>query len=816
MKISFNWLKEYLKTDKSVEQISEILTDIGLEVEGLAHYESVRGGLEGLLVGKTLEVSKHPNADKLSVCKVDVGQGQITDIVCGAPNVAAGQTVAVAPVGSTLYKGKEPFTIKKVKLRGEPSEGMICAEDELGLGDSHEGILLLDEKLEAGTPLNKVFPVEQDSVFEIGLTPNRIDSASHYGVARDLAAFFAHEGPVELNKPSVEDFSIDENKNDIDVKVINPEACQRYCGLRLSGLQLSESPVWLKHRLSAIGLKPINNIVDITNYVLHETGQPLHAFDADKIGGKSVVVRKMEAGSRITTLDEQEVELSPDDLVICDKEKGMCIAGVLGGIGSGVTEKTTEIFLESAFFDAAHVRKTSKRHGIQTDSSFRFERGTDPNNTLYALKRAALLMKELAGAIISSEIIDIYPEPIAPKQICISYSRICKLIGKDIGRDRMKTILRGLEIGINKEDGDELHITIPTYRTDVEREADVCEEILRIYGYNNVEISYAMKSAINFSDTPNMEQLQQVISNMLSSRGFNEVMNNSIGRGDRYTKEKGFEPGATVMLHNPLSQELNAMRQSLLFGFLDAVSRNIRHQNADLKFFEFGNIYHKTKTNSPEKPLSAYDEKECLALCVTGAKQNESWQGDQLKSSFYEAKAHMEQILLRLRVNFSEMDLSEDIPAYFSYGICYQCNGKSIARAGAINPILLKEYDIGQDVFYCEINWDAIPKRIDTKDIQTKKLPKFPETRRDLALLLDDGVSFKDLKATALKTENRVLKSVGIFDVYKGKNIASGKKSYALSFLFQDEEKTLTDKQVDKIMERLIQAYKKNHQAELR
>jgi phenylalanyl-tRNA synthetase beta chain len=659
--------------------------------------------------------------------------------------------------------------------------------------------------------------VEQDWVFEIGLTPNRIDSASHYGVARDLAAFFAQSSEVSLKKPSVHPFTVDEKRDDIDVRILNPEACQRYCGLRLSGIQVEESPSWLKNKLSAIGLKPINNIVDITNFVLHECGQPLHAFDAEKIEGSQVKVRKMEPGSTITTLDEEEIELSPDDLVICDREKGMCIAGVLGGIGSGVNGDTKELFLESAYFDAAHVRKTSKRHAIQTDSSFRFERGTDPNNTLYALKRAALLIKEIAGARITSEIIDVYPEKIEAKEITISYERICKLIGKEIGLDRVKRILIALEMSIEREEKNgEMRIKIPTYRTDVEREADVCEEILRIYGYNNVEVSYAMKSAINFKEKPDLEYLHQNISNMLAGLGFNEIMNNSVGRADLYTKENGFDPQKTVVLHNPLSQELNSMRQSLLFGFLDSASRNIRHQNPDMKLFEFGNTYRKQEAPNLEKPLSAYLEEEYLAFCTSGAKKPENWQEKSGPSSYYEIKAYMELILHRMRIDHGKLRQTGELPSYFSYGLALLSDNDPIAQAGAINPGILKNFDIDQELYYCEVAWSKLPVLIDMNEIKVKKLPKYPETRRDLALLLNERVSFEELKNLALQTEGQVLKHVGIFDVYKGKNIARGKKSYALSFIFQDADKTLTDKQVDKIMEKLIKAYQTEFQAEIR
>ncbi len=815
MKISYNWLKDYIKTDLEPEKLSAILTNIGLEVEGMETFQSVKGGLEGLVIGKVVECGKHPDADKLSLTKVDVGSGDLLPIVCGAPNVAEGQKVVVATIGTTLYSGDEEWKIKKGKIRGQESHGMICAEDEIGLGTLHDGIMVLDENAQIGTPAKEYFKVENDVVFEIGLTPNRVDAASHIGVARDLAAYLSQTENISYTKPSVDAFKVDNTNRTIPVEVENTEACKRYAGVTISGIEIKESPDWLKNRIKAIGLKPINNVVDITNYVLHETAQPLHAFDADHITGNKVIVKTMPKGSKFITLDEVERELTDEDLMICNTQEGMCIGGVFGGMKSGVTENTRNVFLESAYFNPVWVRKTSKRHALQTDSSFRFERGVDPNNTIYTLKRAAMLIKELAGGEISSEIIDIYPEKVEDFKVEIKYAHVDRLIGKVIERTQIKKILEALEIKVVNETTEGLTLNVPPYRVDVTREADVIEEILRIYGYNNVEIPAEVKSTLSYAPKPDRNKLKNAVADMLSSKGFNEAMSNSLTKAEYYEKLKPFNPENTVKIVNPLSADLNAMRQTLLYGALEAVIYNENRKNQNLKLYEFGNCYSLRKNDGNGHVLAKYNEEEHLAIVITGDEKNVNWNSPAAKSDFYHLKAYAELVLTKLGYNIENLTQKEISGETFAYGLCYELNKKVLVKFGSIQKTLRKAFDVESEVFYADFSWDLLMKYLSgTK--QFKVISKYPEVKRDLALLVDKKVSFAQIKEIAQKAERQLLKSVSIFDVYEGKNIEEGKKSYAVSFILQDENKTLTDKQIDKIMNKLIQTYERELNATLR
>ena len=815
MKISYNWLKEYINIDLDYKVIAEILTDIGLEVEGIEKYESIKGGLEGIVIGKVVEKSEHPNADKLSVTKVDIGTGELLDIVCGASNVAAGQKVVVATVGTKLYNGDESFTIKKSKIRGEVSVGMICAEDELGIGTSHDGIMVLNNDVKVGTLAKDYFSIENDILFEIGLTPNRIDSASHIGVARDLAAFLSQNKKTLYKTPDVSNFKIDNTSLPIDVVVENLEACPRYSGITISGIEVEESPKWLQNKLKAIGLNPINNIVDCTNFILHETGHPLHAFDADKIKGQRIIVKTLPNKTPFKTLDESVIELSDADLMICNNQEGMCIAGVFGGFDSGVSNKTKNIFLESAYFNSVFVRRTSKRHQFATDSSFRFERGVDPNDTIYVLKRAALLIKELAGGNISSEIVDVYPNPIKEKIIEISYSNVHRLIGKKIPEDKIKTILQALEIEIVKEDDNELTLKIPTYRVDVVREPDVVEEILRIYGYNNIEIPNHVNSALSYNKKPNPEFIKNQVSDYLASIGFNEIMSNSLTKSVVYNKIEGSIKNNLVTLFNPLSSDLDVMRQNLLFGGLESVRHNINRKRESLKLFEFGNVYFGDDSKSSENPLNKYSYKHELALFITGKKFPLNWSNNDLVS-FFDIKEFVEMIFKLLNLSVSKMKVTEYSDYRFTDALDYKLDNKTIAQVGMISRDILKEFSIDQEVLFANFNWDLVKSKVLNNNIGFKELPKYPEVRRDLALLLNEDVLFSDLLKTAYKIENKLLKEVVLFDVYKGKNIEAGKKSYAISFTLRDENKTLTDKQIDKIMNKLIFVYEKEYDAKVR
>ena len=814
MKISLNWLNDFFKIDKDYNEISKILTDIGLEISSVEKFQSVKGGLEGLVIGEVKTCEKHKNADKLSVTTVDIGD-KILPIVCGAPNVAAGQKVVVATVGTVLYDGDQSFKIKKSKIRGEISEGMICAEDEIGLGNMHDGIMVLDNNVKPGLPAKEYFKIDDDIVFEIDLTPNRIDAASHYGVARDLAAYFNQFKKTKINKIPVDDFKIDNNNNIINVKIENNDACHRYSGITISNVNVTESPDWIKNRLKAIGLTPINNVVDITNYVLHEVAQPLHAFDADKISGNEIIVKTLPKDTKFVTLDGIERKLNDNDLMICDKDKGLCIAGVFGGAESGVTKQTKNIFLESAYFDSVYIRKTAKRHALNTDASFRFERGTDPNITIYALKRAASLIKKYAGGEISSEIIDVYPNPVKNKIINVLYKNINRLIGKDLGEDKIKTILNGLEINILDENDYELTLEIPAYRVDVTREADVIEEILRIYGYNNIEISNNVKSAISYNVKPDKHKVTNIISDYLSSVGFVEIMSNSLTKSKYFDNNNYFNGNRTVKILNPLSSDLDAMRQTLLFGGLESILHNKNRKNKDLKIYEFGNIYFYDNKKT-ENPQHNYSQQNILALFITGNKQKVNWNLKEEKTSFFELKSYSENILIRLgfKINDLKINLSEN--KIFEQSIKYIKNDKNILELGIINNNLLNDFDLDQDVFYAEFNFDNVLKLL--KNIKTEyvEISKYPFVKRDLALLIDNTVSFNEIKLLAEKTEKKILKEVSMFDFYKGKNIDNNKKSYGVSFIFQDKHKTLNDKQIDKIMNNLIRVFEKELGAVIR
>ncbi len=808
MKISYNWLKQFIKLDWDAEKTGELLTDLGLEIEGIERYESIKGGLEGVVIGKVLTCEQHPNADRLKVTTVDVNGDTPLQIVCGAPNVAAGQTVAVATIGTTLYTAEgEAWKIKKGKIRGEESHGMICAEDELGLGQSHDGIMVLDDTLKAGTPAAKVFDIENDDVFEIGLTPNRADAMSHYGVARDLkAGLLQKEIALELITPSVSAYHVDSRTLKIDVDVLDKEKAPRYCGVTISGIKVEASPEWLQHRLKAIGLSPINNVVDITNYVLHELGQPLHAFDANKIAGNKVEVKTLPAGTKFITLDDVERELHEDDLMICDAEKPMCIAGVFGGIHSGVTEGTTSIFLESAYFNPVSTRKTAKRHGLNTDASFRFERGIDPNITEYALKRAALMITEIAGGEISSDIIDAYPNKIEDFQVRLSFENAKKLIGEELPRETIKSILTSLEIKVNNVTETGLGLTVPAYRNDVQREADIIEEILRVYGYNNIGTTEKLNASI--SNTTRFEdyKLQNIIGNQLAAQGFFEILANSLTTAEYATLSEQLKDEHHVKMLNPLSNDLAVMRQSLLFSGLEAVAHNINRKRHDLKLFEFGKTYH----NYTEQR----EEHKHLSLFVTGNKSEERWNTAASPGDFFYLKGTVEGILERL--GLSRLKASPIKTDLLSEGMSLALGKKTMVDFGLVKKSILKTFGISQPVLYADFNWDNVLDMAKHNTIKFKAIPKYPEVRRDFALLLDHQVTYNDIYTIAKQTEKQLLKSVNLFDVYEGKNLPKGKKSYAVSFTLQDENKTLTDKQIDKIMNKLQANFEKQLGAELR
>ena len=808
MNISYNWLKQFLHIDWDSKKTAELLTDLGLEVEGITPFESIAGGLKGVVVGHVLSCEKHPNADKLKLTLVDIGLKDPVQIVCGAPNVAAGQKVPVATIGTTLYtKEGESWTIKKGKIRGAESHGMICAEDELGLGDDHDGILVLDDSIAVGTPCAEIFEVENDEVFEIGLTPNRADAMSHFGVARDLRAGLKQKEILkELITPSVSKFNVDNRSLRIEVEVENSELAPRYCGVTLKSLIVQPSPDWLKNRLRAIGLTPKNNLVDATNYVLHELGQPLHAFDADRIFGDKIIVKTVEKGSKFMTLDGEERELHEDDLMICDAEKPMCIAGVFGGINTGVTEDTQSIFLESAYFDPVSIRKTAKRHGLNTDASFRFERGIDIENVEYALKRAALLIKEIAGGYITSDVVDLYPNKKDDHQVFLSFDKVNQLIGQEIPTDTIKSILASLEIQVKNFTESGLGLTIPSYRVDVQREVDVIEEILRIYGYNNI----LSKEKLNASIAPISKfedyKLQSIIGGQLAAGGFFEIMTNSLTSPDYVDYSESLHPEHTVKMMNPLSADLSVMRQSMLFNGLETISYNSNRKRQNLRFFEFGKTYHQHDTKRVEQ--------KHLALFATGNRNEDSWAGPTQKSDFFFLKSTIEQVLLRLGVEKTNSELVGH--AFFSEGLALSANKKRLVEFGVVQKSILNKFDLKQEVLYADFNWDNVLQQAGKNEIVFKEIPKYPEVKRDFALLLDKSVSFKEVHDLAQRTERKYLKDVSLFDVYTGSKLPKGKKSYAVSFLLQDTKSTLTDKQIDKIMKNLQKRYETELNAELR
>ena len=808
MKISYNWLKQFINIDWDAEKTGELLTDLGLEIEGIDIYESVKGGLKGIVIGEVLTCVQHPNADRLKVTTVDIGADAPVQIVCGAPNVATGQKVPVATIGTTLYTTEgEAWKIKKGKIRGEESHGMICAEDELGLGESHDGIMVLDTKLKVGTFVSKVFEIENDEIFEIGLTPNRADAMSHHGVARDLkAGLLQKEIQLELITPSVSSFHVDARSLKIDVDVQDKENAPRYCGVTITGLKVDASPSWLQHRLKSIGLSPINNIVDITNYVLHELGQPLHAFDANKITGNKIEVKTCNAGTKFTTLDDVERVLHEDDLMICDAEKPMCIAGVFGGINSGVTEGTTSIFLESAYFNPVSVRKTAKRHGLNTDASFRFERGIDPNITEYALKRAALMIVEIAGGEISSDISDTYVNKINDFEVRLSFDNAKKLIGEEIPRETIKSILTSLEIKVNNVTETGLGLTVPAYRNDVQREADIIEEILRVYGYNNVGTTEKLNASISNSKRFEDYKLQNIIGNQLASQGFYEIMANSLTTPKYMELSEQLNADYNVEMLNPLSNDLSVMRQSLLFSGLEAVCYNINRKRSDLKLFEFGKTYHQY----PDKR----EEDKHLSLFVTGNISEERWNTVVTPSDFFYIKGTVETILQRLGLNrLKSSPIKSDV---FSEGMSFSLGKKNIVDFGLVKKSVLKHFGVSQNVLFADFNWDNVLEMAKHNSIKFKPIPRYPEVRRDFALLIDNTVSFENIYTIAKQTEKQLLKNVNLFDVYEGKNLPEGKKSYAVSFILQDEHKTLTDKQIDKIMSKLQSNFESKLGAELR
>ncbi len=819
MKISYNWLKQYINLDVDPDVVSRVLTDTGLEVEGTEVFQSLKGGLVGVVIGEVMTCKKHENADKLSVTTVNVGKGENLPIVCGAPNVAAGQKVLVATVGTQLYSGEESFEIKKSKIRGEVSEGMICAEDELGLGASHDGIMVLPAEVVPGTPAADYFKVEQDVIFEIGLTPNRSDAVSHMGVARDLAAGLNREFNTDkyrMSMPDVTAFKVDNHQLNIEVDVVDTDACPRYAGISLSGIEVKESPDWLKSKLNRIGVRPINNIVDVTNFVLHETGQPLHAFDADKISGGKVIVQKLDENTPFVTLDEEERKLGANDLMICNDQGGMCIAGVFGGLTSGVVNETQNIFLESACFDPKHVRKTSKLHSLQTDASFRFERGVDPNIAVYALKRAILLMQEVAGGTVSSDIKDVYPSPVAPKEVLISYHHVDRLIGKSIEKEIVKRILIDLEINILSETDKGLLLSIPTFKVDVTREVDVIEEILRIYGINNIDSDGKLHSSLNIRQKPDTEKIQQVISDYLVAQGMTEMMNNSLTKSEYAVTSQDLVETMSVELLNPLSKDLNVLRQSMIFGGLEVIAYNINRRVSNLKLFEFGKIYQKKANHDPAKGVKNYHEEKRLLLITTGKKEDDGWKSEGNNMDFYDLKGWVESIFTRLGLDRNRMTVQESTLGDLNMALSYELGNKPLATIGSVGKKLLRQMEIKQEVFVAEINWTWALSQVPSKAIAYQAVSKFPSVKRDLALLLDINISFSDLRDAAFKAERKLLQSVNVFDVYVGDKIPKGKKSYALSFILEDTEKTLTDKVIEKTMGRIQNTLERQFNAELR
>lgn len=820
MNISYNWLKNYIATDLPAEKIAEILTDIGLEVESFEKVETVRGGLSGVVVAQVLTCVDHPDSDHLHITTVDVGSGEPLQIICGAKNVRAGQKVLCATINTVLYPAgaTEGFKIKKSKIRGVESFGMLCAEDELGIGSDHAGIMELPDDAPVGMPAKEYLDIKDDCLIGIGLTPNRIDAASHIGVARDLAAYLRSRGEdVKVEWPSVEGFSVDNHDLPISVEVADPVAAPRYAGVTITGCRLAPSPDWMQDALRAVGINPKNNLVDITNYVLFELGQPLHAFDADKIEGGRVVVRTCEEGTPFVTLDGVERKLSSQDLMICNAVRPMCIAGVFGGLDAGVSDSTTNIFLESAYFNPVWVRKTARRHGLNTDSSFRFERGIDPQRTVYALKRAALLFRELAGGKISSEIVDIYPNPVGDFRFNISFARINALIGKVIPEQTVRNILAALEVKIEAEHNGVLSVAVPPYRVDVQREADLIEDILRIYGYNNVEIPEHVNSTLSYQPRPDKNRLVNIISDLLSDNGFVEIMSNSLTKAAYYEGLDSFPAEHCVRILNPLSADLNVLRQTLLFNALEAVQLNVNHRNGDLKLYEFGNCYFFNESADASKnPLDRYSEGYRLALTVTGAAVTPSWNVRPEQSSFFTLRSYAERILKRLGIDIYSLRSTEIQNDIFADALSIEINGKPLLQMGAVTSKIRSMFDLKQEVYYLELDFDRLVKATKKHTVAAEELSKFPEVKRDLSLLVPEDVTFARLREIAFATEKRLLKSVSLFDVYQGDKLPAGKKSYALNFVLEDRNQTLTDKIIDRTMSNLVEQFERQAGAQVR
>lgn len=820
MNISYKWLKEYVDFNLTPQEVCDALTSEGLEVGALEEVQSVKGGLKGLYVGKVLTCDIHPDSDHLHVTTVDLGRETPSQIVCGAPNVAAGQKVIVADIGCVLYDGDKEFVIKKSKLRGVESYGMICAEDEIGIGNSHDGIIVLPDDATIGQPAAEYYNLESDWLIEVDITANRADALSHWGVARDLYAWLVQNGyETSLHRPSDEAFAVDNTDLTVDVKIENTEACRRYACVSITGCDVKESPEWLQNKLRVIGLRPINNIVDITNYIMMAYGQPLHCFDADMVKGHQIIVKTMPEGTPFVTLDGEEHKLNERDLAICNAEEPMCIAGVFGGKGSGTYDTTRNVVLESAYFHPTWIRKSARRHGLSTDASFRFERGIDPNGVIYALKQAALLCKELAGGQISMEIKDVYPEPIGDFKVNLEYDYVNRLIGKDIPSDTVKGIVSSLEMKIEAENDKGLSLSVPPYRVDVQRPCDVVEDILRVYGYNNVEIPTQLKSSLVVKgDEDKKHKLQDLISEQLIGCGFNEILNNSLTKAAYYEGLNSYAPEDCVRIMNPLSSDLNVMRQSLLFGGLESIAHNANRKNPNLRFFEFGNVYHfsKEKQNA-EMPMAAYKEECHLGLWVTGKRVTGSWAHPDEASSFYELKAYVENILRRIGLNPGTIVVRGSDNNIFSKGIAIENRGgKLLVEMGIVSKALLKSSGIENPVYYADLNWSALAKVVRKNKVGYKEISKYPPVSRDLALLIDKSVDFAQIEAIAYQTEKKLLKRVELFDVYEGKNLPEGKKSYAVNFILQDESKTLNDKQIDAVMGKLINNIKAKLGAELR
>ena len=820
MNISYKWLKEYVDFDLSAEEVAAALTSTGLEVDSLEEVQAIKGGLQGLYVGEVLTCEPHPDSDHMHVTTVDLGKGEPSQIVCGAPNVAAGQKVIVADLGCKLYDGDKEFVIKKSKLRGVESNGMICAEDEIGVGTSHDGIIVLPADAKVGTPAAEYYNLQSDWLIEVDITANRADALSHYGVARDLYAWLKRNGyQTSLHRPSCDEFKVDNESLPIEVEIQNTEACKRYACVSITGCEVKESPEWLKEKLTVIGLRPINNIVDITNYIMMAYGQPLHCFDADMVKGNKIIVKDNNAGQPFVTLDGVEHTLGEHDLAICNAEEPMCIAGVFGGKGSGTYETTKNVVLESAYFHPTWIRKSARRHGLSTDASFRFERGIDPNGTSYALKQAAILCQQLAGGKVSMQIRDEYPTPIANPQIRLDYSYVNNLIGKEIGNDMIKSILTSLDIEINKEDAEGLDITVPAFRVDVQRPCDVVEDILRIYGYNNVEIPTQLKSSLVIKDFEDQRhKMANLVAEQLVGAGFNEILNNSLTKGAYYTELKSYPEDKCVKIFNPLSSDLNVMRQTLLFGGLESIMRNANRKNPNLRFFEFGNCYeHDEEKRDNENPMKAYKEENHLGLWLTGKRVEGSWIHADEDTGFYELKAFVDNILRRIGMPQGMLVTEKTTNDIFSTGLTLKNRGgKVFVEMGIVSKKIQHKADIEREVYFADINWTLVTKAVKNGTVDFKEISKFPAVSRDLALLIDKNIEFAQIEQIARQSEKKLLKKVELFDVYEGKNLPEGKKSYAVNFILQDTEKTMGDKQIEAVMNKIISNLKKQLGAELR